>query len=118
MEKRSVLRLVAVTADGDHPDLPWVFSKFIKPCVLKKYFVDIEKIERYLKEEYKGPVKYTIVRPFELKDGEKGSYRVGGQLQVMEPKWSGKSWTGDVAEFCVKCFEEACNINEFVSIGE
>ena len=118
MKKNNVNRLIAVTADGDHPDHTWFFRWVVRKLFIKKPLTDMEKFEKFLREEYKGPVKYTIVRPFRLLEGEYGKYRTANYGEKITPNWSWKSFTGDVAEFCVKSLNEHSHIDKLVSIGE
>ena len=72
-----------------------------------------------LKDEYKGEVEWTIIRPFRLLDGEKGRYRTA--LENEYPKeggsWTWESYTGDVAQFCIDEFNNSNYIRKLVSIG-
>ena len=118
MEKNGVNRLIAVTADGNHPDHNWVFRWFVRPMFIKKPLKDMEKFEDYLQKEYKGPIKYTIVRPFRLLEGEIKKFRIGGFKEKMNPQWTWKSYTGDVAEFCIQSLINDSHLDSLVSIGE
>jgi putative NADH-flavin reductase len=118
MEKNDIKRFIAVTADGDHPKHAWFFRYFVRPLFIKKPLADMEKFEKFLREEYKGPVEYTIVRPFRLMEGELGKYRVGGYKELVNPGWTWKSYTGDVAQFCLDSLEANSHLNSLMSIGE
>ena len=118
MEKRGVSRLVAVTADGNHPNHNWFFRYVVRALFIKKPLRDMEKFEAYLRDEYRGPVEYTIVRPFRLLEGEIGSFRLGGYKEIVKPEWKWQSHTGDVAKFCVDVLRENLHINEMMSIGQ
>ena len=118
MDKNNVKRLIAVTADGDHPNHSWFFKWVVKPLMIGKPIYDMEKFEKYLLNEYKGNVKYTIVRPYRLLEGENENYRVGKHKEVMKPEWTWKSHTGDVADFCVKALVNESHLNSLMSIGQ
>ena len=118
MEKHNINRFIAVTADGDHKDHNWFFRWVVRRVFIKKPLVDMEKFEKFLREEYKGPVKYTIVRPFRLMEGELGKFRTAKYREAIEPNWTWKSFTGDVAEFCVQSLTDHSHIDSLISIGE
>jgi putative NADH-flavin reductase len=117
METAGVYRLIAVTADGTHPDHSFMFKYFVKKFILSKILKDIERTEEYFKR-YCGPVQWTIVRPFRLLSGEKGRYRTALENEhPQDKKWTWESYTGDVAQLCLDELNENKFINKLVSTG-
>lgn len=70
MEECHVDRLIMVTASHDHPDQPFFFKHVIRPAFLSHVFEDMERMDKFMKD-YKGPVKYTNLRPMRLVDGKR-----------------------------------------------
>ena len=119
MYDAGVKRLILVTADGTHKDHSYFFKYVVKKFMLYSVLEDTEKTEDYFKNKYKGDIKWTIIRPFRLLDGEKEKYRTS--FEEMHPveggKWTWQSYTGDVAQFCIDEFNQNLFINKLVSTG-
>ena len=118
MSEAGVDRLIAVTADGTHTGHNYFFKYVVKKLFLNSVLKDTEKTENYFKEIYQGDVKWTIVRPFRLLDGDKGSYRTALENKhPSEGKWKWESFTGDVAQFCIDELNDKKFIKQLVSTG-
>jgi len=119
MEQAKVNRLIMITADGTHKDHGFFFRNFVKNLFLSTILKDTEKTEGWIKNNYKGPVIWTIVRPFRLLDGEKGVYNNAFEDEQPTGKtWTWQSYTGDVAECCVQIYEKNIYQNKMISTGE
>jgi len=105
MESSNVNRLVMITDAAKYLD---------------KLPKDTEKAENFFKNEYKGKVNWTIVRPFRLMlEGELGTFRV--QVECDSPKDNKlhtKSHTGDVAELCIQIYEKDLHKKQIICTGE
>ena len=101
MKLANVKRLICITSVGvsNTPTAPCFYNWIIKPLLENKY-EDMRHMEQIVNE---SDLKWTIVRPFRLTNGERtGKYRVAANAELE----NGSSLTrADVADFMLKQLE-------------
>lgn len=117
MERKGVSRLIAITSSHDHPQAGCFFRRVVKPCILNNIYADIEVLETWLRDKYRGSVNFTILRPFEFKKGKGGKYVMVESYTAESTGWSYKSIDVDVADAMYEVFKQSLYSNKFVDVG-
>jgi putative NADH-flavin reductase len=97
MEEKGVQRLLCISALGvadSKPILPWYYTKFIIPFMLKNVYRDHESQETEIE---RSSLKWTIIRPSVLTDGPKTENYEHGFTSRVKLKY--KISRADIAHF-------------------
>jgi hypothetical protein len=118
MERCCIERLIVITSCHDHPNAGCCFRLFVAPCILNVIYEDIDVFESWLKTQYKGSVRYTVMRPFQFtKKGPHGKYMMAESYTAESAGWTYKTIEADLADAMVRVYQQDLFVNKFVDVG-
>ena len=119
MEATGIKRLLFVTAAQDVDHVGFFFRNVVKKVILNNLFADMLIAEEFIKN-YKGNVKYTIVRPFRfLEQPSNGKCKAVKKDEITSSKgWDFKTRVEDIGIFLSEELSSDIWVNEFVCLGQ
>jgi len=117
MKNHNVNRYLVITPGTSTPQqgflIKWLLSK-----VLKNLRANSKVMEDYFTSLNDPNINWTIVRPFPMKNGTTGKYRVGaGDASTLTPPLKTTTHRGDLADFLVTEATENKWKNQIVTLG-
>jgi len=117
MKNHNVNRYLVVTPGTSSPQQGFMI-KWLLPKLLKNLRADSKVMEDYFAGLNDTNINWTIVRPFPMKKGTTGKYRVGaGDASTLTPPLKPTTPRGDLADFLVTEATEKKWNNQIVTLG-